>query len=327
MKKLISIEEVSQKILNGEQLILAGDENLLKKLPEGKWIAGTIPYFMGDDGGVFTKEKIFVDEVPGFAEETKIEMYDENSIKNIAHDYFENGYSVIILPAFTQIHKSFAENSNDYEGLFNNPLVGWISGIDLKDLNKITPKVLNGENSKISESDAVVIHIKLPETKTPKLDIINLFDQGDGDVITFPSTGFTTKDCFVNNERKNFVDYLKEKNIDTKLPLVANYYGAMINTSFSNLDEEKKEVSLYAPVFDGIEYKIAKPVENYIASFNDSISNLNINPAFTCNCILNYLYSELEGKKTSDITGPITFGEIAYQLLNQTMVYLNIEEA
>lgn len=32
----------------------------------------------------------------------------------------------------------------------------------------------------------------------------------------------------------------------------------------------------------------------------------------------------LEGKKTGDVTGPVTFGEIAYQLLNQTLVYLNI---
>ena len=48
----------------------------------------------------------------------------------------------------------------------------------------------------------------------------------------------------------------------------------------------------------------------------------NENIAFSCNCILNYLYSELEGKQTGPITGPITFGEVAYQLLNQTMVYL-----
>jgi len=40
---------------------------------------------------------------------------------------------------------------------------------------------------------------------------------------------------------------------------------------------------------------------------------------------LNYLYSGLEGKKTGNVTGPITFGEVAYQLLNQTMVYMTIE--
>jgi hypothetical protein len=34
----------------------------------------------------------------------------------------------------------------------------------------------------------------------------------------------------------------------------------------------------------------------------------------------------LEGKKVGAITGPTTFGEVAYQLLNQTMVYLKITD-
>ena len=51
-----------------------------------------------------------------------------------------------------------------------------------------------------------------------------------------------------------------------------------------------------------------------------------MDPVFTCNCILNYLYANLEGKKTGSIVGPITFGEIAYMLLNQTMVYLTFED-
>lgn len=48
-------------------------------------------------------------------------------------------------------------------------------------------------------------------------------------------------------------------------------------------------------------------------------------PVFACNCILNFLYSELEGKSTGAITGPITFGEIADQLMNQTLVYVQLE--
>ena len=43
--------------------------------------------------------------------------------------------------------------------------------------------------------------------------------------------------------------------------------------------------------------------------------------------MLNYLYAELEGKKTGSIVGPITFGEIAYVLLNQTLVHLLIEQS
>ncbi len=49
-------------------------------------------------------------------------------------------------------------------------------------------------------------------------------------------------------------------------------------------------------------------------------------PVLSCNCILNYQYGELEGRKIPPFTGPVTFGEVAYQLLNQTLVYVEITE-
>ena len=44
-----------------------------------------------------------------------------------------------------------------------------------------------------------------------------------------------------------------------------------------------------------------------------------------CICILNCLFGELEGKAIGGVAGPATFGEIAYQLLNQTMVVVKVE--
>jgi hypothetical protein len=77
-----------------------------------------------------------------------------------------------------------------------------------------------------------------------------------------------------------------------------------------------------------MEYKHAKPVTNYVEEFTSQMPKGSTdNILFSCNCILNYLYSELEGKKTSDVTGPMTFGEVAYQLLNQTLVYLSVYDA
>jgi hypothetical protein len=38
------------------------------------------------------------------------------------------------------------------------------------------------------------------------------------------------------------------------------------------------------------------------------------------------VYPKLEGKKTGDFKGPFTFGEIAYILVNQTLVNLVIED-
>jgi Family of unknown function (DUF6976) len=327
MKKLNSLSEVINKISAGEKLIIAADENLLDQLPRGNWIAGTIPYFMAQDGGVFSKDKIFVDTIPDFANRIAIKEYDEYSLPGLAADEFENGYSMIIIPANSKAHFSFAENSNKYQNIFNRPLVGWISGTDLADLGKVKPKVYNGQTLEKFEDRSVVMHIEMPSNKIPTLDIINLFDQGNGDTITFDSTGFSVHECYVNGTKQNLRSYLMNNKIDTKLPLVANYCGAMINTSLQLIDEKNNAVHFYAPVFKGVEYKIAQPVSNYVQEFTSKTSGLDIEPVFTCNCILNYLYSELEGKKTGTLTGPMTFGEIAYQLLNQTLVYLTIEDA
>jgi hypothetical protein len=84
-------------------------------------------------------------------------------------------------------------------------------------------------------------------------------------------------------------------------------------------------VSFYAPVKENVEYKIGKPVGDYIKEFNKLIPAETSQVIGSCNCILNYLYSELEGKKTGNLTGPITFGEIAYVLVNQTMVYMSVQ--
>ncbi|MBI5470845.1 MAG: hypothetical protein HY961_00725 [Ignavibacteriae bacterium] len=323
----MTLEAVAQRITQGERLILAADEELLARLPHGSWIGGSIPYFMADDGGTCTKDMIFVDEVPSVATRVSIRSYDEQALPAIAADEFDDGYTMLIIPAFSGVHTSFAKNSPQYKDIFLRPLVGWISGLHLADLGRVTPKVFNGQTGQRSDAHAVAMHIELPPSKVANLDIVNLFTQSAGDVITFDTTGFSASDCFVNGEKTSFAAYLNEKKVNTQLPLVADYCGAMINTSFQSVDAEKNVVAFYAPVFKGIEYKIAAPVSDYVQEFKSKVDTLHVAPVFTCNCILNYLYSELEGKKTSHITGPITFGEIAYQLLNQTMVYLTVEDA
>lgn len=40
---------------------------------------------------------------------------------------------------------------------------------------------------------------------------------------------------------------------------------------------------------------------------------------------IDFVYIEAEGM-TAHMQGPITFGEIAYMLLNQTLVYLTLEK-
>jgi hypothetical protein len=89
-------------------------------------------------------------------------------------------------------------------------------------------------------------------------------------------------------------------------------------------------VKFYAPVFSGVDYKHAREVADYASAFTAQLQKIGLaegSVIFSCNCILNYLYSGLEGRNTAPFVGPITFGEIAYQLLNQTLVYLQMQDA
>lgn len=319
------VAEVKEKIGRGRKLLLAGDEEVLKRLPAGGWIGGTIPYFMTEQGGLSTREQIYVAELPDFITDVSVKVYDKTSIQNIYTDIPGNGFSVIIIPASSATHLEFALNAPKYKDFATRPLMGWISGVHLKDLGKVTPKVIVGSSRTLYEDGAVVIHLGLPDTHVAEVGIVNIFEQGDGDTLIFPQNSFTVREVEVNGVPTNFAKYILEKRLDTRLPLVADYYGTMVNVSFQSVDSDKQEVHLYAPVFAGVTYKHARPIEDYVRQFiSQAPTQLSKQTVFSCNCILNYEYSELEGKKVGDITGPTTFGEVAYQLLNQTMVYLTL---
>jgi hypothetical protein len=157
------------------------------------------------------------------------------------------------------------------------------------------------------------------------LDIINPFRPGTGDTIVFESEGFTSSgDCRIAGEPANLARYIRENAINTKLPLIADYNGALINVSIQSVDHETGTVKFYAPVFSGVAYRFAEPIADYVEAFDSAGQTGADGLVFSCNCILNYLYAELEGERTGNFTGPVTFGEIAYMLLNQTVVYLKI---
>jgi hypothetical protein len=327
-KVLYDLNEVKEKIAQNKTLLLAGDEQLLRQLPAGNWIAGTIPYFMGENGGVFTKNKIFISELPAFVKSIDIKFYDVESIANIYKEGPVNGFTIVIIPAFSPTHHSFALNAPNYEGFATNLLIGWISGVDLKEIPKSKPKVIIGKDNVFKDDGAVAMHVTLPDNKFADVNVINIFKQGSGDTITFLEDGFSAVDAIVNGKRQNFAKYLLNKNIDTKLPLIAEYCGTMVNISVQNIDTEKMIVTFYAPVFRNVFYKFALPIKDYVTSFNDQVPTESVDKIFfSCNCILNYIYSELEKKQTGTITGPITFGEIACLLLNQTLAYVKIEDA
>src|SRR5207244_2138198 len=107
-------------------------------------------------------------------------------------------------------------------------------------------------------------HVSLPAGKTADVEIVNIFERSEGPDIRFETDGFgPVTDCTIDGKKTNFGRWLTDNNVDTKLPLVADYNGALINVSVQGVG----------------------------------------------------------------LPGPFTFGEIAYQLLNQTMVYCDVVDA
>jgi hypothetical protein len=325
--RICSAAETADLIRTGKPLLLAGDEAVLRTLPSGNWIAGSIPYFMGDQGGTFDRKGIGITELPGDARLEGIREYDADSLARVFEDGSEHGFSVIILPAASEVHQAFAMNAQDYPGFATRPLIGWIAGVALDELGTASPKVFDGKGARILADRAVVMHLSLPAGRGVEVGIVNLFQAGPGPVLRFPEGGFSVTEAEVDGRKVRLADFLKDIQADTRFPLVADKYGSYINTSFKAVDHESGLVEFFAPVFPDTDYHLAAPVGDYVTAFGDRLpADASQGLVFSCNCILNYLYGELDGKRTGDFEGPITFGEIAYQLLNQTLVYLRIEE-
>lgn len=324
---LATTQEVAALVSKGVPLVVAGEEALLRELPTGPWIGGTIPYFMTGEGGKTTRDRLFVDRTPELAIRCTPVRFDQATISRVGIESPEHGYTVLIIPAGTALHQQYALEAPRYEEIFFKVVAGWIAGVHLDDLERAKPKVFFGPTGEVSDSTAVAMHVELPATHRAQLGLVNIFEQGTGDDLAFPTTGFEVKDCTVNGRQRNFHDYFVDAKLDSRLPLVADFLGTRINVSIQALDAKARTVRFFAPVFEGVPYRLAAPIENYAGKFLTAIPADVANPAFTCNCVLNYVYGGLEGRRTGQLLGPMTFGEIAYQLLNQTLVYVTIGPA
>ena len=322
-----TIDQVNQLVAAGKALILAGDERALRSVAPGNWIGGTIPYFMTEAGGVMSRDGVFIEEIPAAATSARIQTYDCETIASIGVDSPANGYTVLILPAFSALHRAYALDAPDYPELFLKVVAGWVAGAHLDDLATATPKTFDGRTGEVFADRGVALHVELPAELRAELGIVNIFEPGDGEEVVFPETGFEAGECLVDGVRRNFREYFVGKQLDSRLPLIADAFGTRINVSIRSFDAERGTVQFFAPVFDGIPYRVARPITSYPRQFAAAIPSSVENPAFACNCVLNYVYGQLEGNRTGSIVGPMTFGEIAYQLLNQTLVHVTVTPA
>jgi hypothetical protein len=318
----LTLEQTIKEIESGKLLHIAGAEKLLRLLPKGNWIGGSTEHFLTEEGGTVTDKLLNVTTLP--FEEYRIASYDVDTIRNMTADVYDNGLTIIVLPFNSDVHTKYALDSDEFEGFFTSAICGWIAGYNIVSDRQVAVTA-NGKTGEVSESDAVALHIGLPDGKTAKIDMINIFEPDtEKPAILFKGDSLDVNRCIVGGEEVNFAEYLREANVNTNLPLVGDYSGANVNISFK--DVTTKTVHLYAPVKAGVEYRFAKEVEDYEKAFRAKLASIDHKDyVFACNCILNFLNGRMRGKDIGGLYGPITFGEVAWKVVNQTLVYAVVD--
>lgn len=322
-----TIDQVIKSLSEGKSLLLAGSEEALNRIPKGSWIGGTSSLISGLQLQMHETNQVFAVEIPDFHSGVSIKIYESpEELREIYNDAPDNGFSVVIIPAFGSMHSSFALNAPYYPNFATRPLVGWISGVPLADMERMSPKIYSGTTGKAYTDAAVVMSLKLPPNKIAEVGVVNIFEQGGGDELTVEQDGFEHKTVFVNGHATNFVDYIEKNWLDMSLPLVANYHGMMVNSSFQKIVAETGAVRFYTPLFRGISYRIARPIADYKKAFLEKLPTIDRqSEVCSFDCVLNYLLLRgITSERNDIVLAPTTFGEIAYQLLNQTLAYMTI---
>jgi len=103
----------------------------------------------------------------------KISVYDAKSIGRITEDAPRNGYTFLLIPAFSEVHLSYGKDAPTFKDLFSHPILGWISGTHLNDLGKEKPKVFNGATGEAFADKALACHVSLPAGKAADVEIVN----------------------------------------------------------------------------------------------------------------------------------------------------------
>jgi hypothetical protein len=323
MSKLLNYDETVKQINSGKLLVISAPTEMIEKLPKGNYIAGSAYYLITEGKGEEDNDKYYVEELSNdIIKDYKIITYDEGAIKDINKNIPQNGFGYCLIPFACKTHFEFALNAPNYDEFTMKTLYGFISGVRKEDVGIKKAIVKDGSTNTIYEDKAVVLNVELNDNYYSEIDIINPFEADKSVKIEFLENTFEVKDAIINGKKVNLLQYLKEHNIDTRYPIINDAFGAKINISFFKVEEDK--VIMGSPVFKGAVYHFAKKT-NYI----EELAKLKIDekPTLSCNCFLNYLYMGLENKTLNrSITGPATFGEIAYRLLNQIIVNLHIKK-
>jgi len=329
-----TVDQVNAMIKNGDKLLLSGDAALLSQLYKGDWIGGSCSRFV-EKGKTLatTREKIFVHNVTNVAANIKISVYEASNVSSIYDDAYDNGFSVLIMPFFSEVWGEYGVNCSNYSNFANRAVCGWVAVTPLySDYEKNDESlVFSGKSGLSFKNSGVVMHIGLPADKYAEIHVFSPFKPSDDDVIVFEENGQQFEFALVNGVKKSIRQYLIDRKIDRSVDagagsrkcLAGDYAGFIMNVAIAHESEadEQKYVSFAAPIYKDIQYRIAN-MDNM--SYEEEKKSLNDNVVCSFTCITNSAHPEIYSKNLTQMNGPFTYGEIAYFLLNHATVYVTV---
>jgi hypothetical protein len=309
-------------ISKGDILVLTGNLQVLACLPKGRWIAATNDKFLVDSTQLLTDENnIFVFNLTDYAEEISIKTYNTDTIQAIYDDAYDNGFTVLLCTWESDTLKEYAMNASEYSQFAYKVVFGWVANGYIA--GKVPSLAVNGADASYQGENAVAMHVKLPQDKFAELHVFSPYKPGKGDVFTFDSNGLQFEEVYINGVKRNFKEYLKERNFSRNqmIILAGDYAGMTMNTTIvpERPSDDQRFLYFSCPIYKNIEYRIVElePAAETPEFGTDIVMSYS--------CITNFERPELF-KYLKNMNGPFVYGEIAYYQMNMATVYLTIDK-
>lgn len=309
----------------GRPLILAGAEQDLACLPPGLWIGGTVAGFLAPGGPRPVAGEIFYADLSNIALRVEVRQFGARQLRGLTAHYPPNGFAVLLLPGRSRLLETVATKMLDWDGLYNAPLCGWVSGVALEELGHKQPKIFCGGGTP-RQDKAAVMYVTLPEGLFAELNIVAPFTQGEGPELRFPSGGYGGSGTgLLEGQRVNLARMIANGELDPALPLISDRDGALLTNAITASDTEAGTLCFLNPIDPALSYRFAEPIDDFPAAFAKAAQGVDLPGALLCSiCIANLPRLDASIRPLLPAFAPITFGQIGYTVLTQTISCLNL---
>jgi hypothetical protein len=317
--------KVAKLIKAGHILVLAGAEQDLASLPAGNWIGGTASCFLVDGRLVRAEGTLIYADFSAAALKAELRPLNDRQIQELSSYYPDNGFAVIIMPGQSALLQATATSMPDWPGLYNAPLAGWVSAVPLDQLGHMQPKVFCG-NGTPRQDIAALMYVTLPCEMFAALNIINPFDTPSRTSLRFSTGGYQIPGlCLLDGQRADLTRLIANGSIDPSPPLTADRDGALLNNSIIASDPASGMLTFLSPVDPSLTYRFAEPPPVFQDAFARAARGVDLPGAVLssiCAAGLHRLTEEI--RPMLPAIAPVTFGQIGYTVLTQTIACLSL---